>query len=144
MLRSYCFAAMVASLLIMSPCEAEGQDSMITKAQLQQMFDSIEEGTDWDLSKELVWGYFFTDSNKEVLEKAKDKLKKIGFDIVDIFLADKESPQEADLWWLHIEKIEHHTVESLFSRNSEFYEFAQVNGIDSYDGMDVGPVTLSN
>jgi len=52
----------------------------------------------------------------------------------------KESKDEADLWWLHIEKVETHSVDSLNAINLVFYDFADKHGIDPYDGMDVGPV----
>ena len=38
------------------------------------------------------------------------------------------------------EKIEIHNSQSLNKTNDEFYILAHQNGLDSYDGMDVGPV----
>ena len=35
-----------------------------------------------------------------------------------------------------------HSVDSLFARNEQLYEFASEHGLDSYDGMDVGPVEI--
>ncbi len=135
-----CSALLAVLALSAIPSAAEGQGSMITRNQLTQMFESVGDGTDWDLSKQLAWGYFFTDRNKEALVNAAPILEKLGYRIVDIYLADKQSAEEADLWWLHIEKIETHSVDSLYDRNAEFYKFAQSNDIESYDGMDVGPV----
>src|SRR5262245_44562354 len=42
--------------------------------------------------------------------------------------------------FLHVEKTETHSPESLNARNMEFYEFAYKHSLDSYDGMDVGPI----
>ncbi|MCP5259880.1 MAG: ribonuclease E inhibitor RraB [Burkholderiaceae bacterium] len=42
-------------------------------------------------------------------------------------------------FFLHVEKIEHHTPESLNHRNREFYELANQFQLESYDGMDIGP-----
>ena len=117
-----------------------GQGSMISKGQLQDMFDSISESTNWDMSGDMLWGYFFTDSDKSALEQVAPILDEMGYAVKSIYLADKESEDEPDLWWLHVEKVESHSIESLNTTNLVFYEFAEKYGIDSYDGMDVGPV----
>jgi hypothetical protein len=44
---------------------------------------------------------------------------------------------------LCVEKIEAHTAKSLNERNLEFYSFAEKYSIQSYDGMEVGPLPLS-
>ena len=44
------------------------------------------------------------------------------------------------MYWLHVEKIETHTPMSLDGRNDELYKLAHEFGIDTYDGMDIGPV----
>ena len=48
--------------------------------------------------------------------------------------------RRACLWWLHVEKIEVHSVASLDARNQVLYRSADEQGLDAYDGMDVGPV----
>ena len=40
---------------------------------------------------------------------------------------------------LHVERVETHSPESLFARNEELYGLADRLGLESYDGMDVGP-----
>ena len=121
-----------------------GQESMISKGQLQDMFDSISESTDWDMSGDMLWGYFFTDSDKSALEQAAPILEEMGYSVKSIYLSDKESEDEPDLWWLHVEKVEAHSVDSLNATNLVFYEFAEKHGIDSYDGMDVGLVATAD
>lgn len=113
---------------------------MISREQLQQMFDSMSQKSGWDISKDMVWGYFFTHSSKPPLERAAQVLEAQGYTVVDIYLADKESASDPDLWWLHAERIETHTVSSLDARNQLLYRFADEQALDSYDGMDVGPV----
>ena len=113
---------------------------MITKDSLVEMFENISNNTEWDLSSPLLWGYFFTDSKRENLQKSVPGLEAKGYKFVEIFLSEKENPDEPDLWWLHVEKIEIHTPDSLFKRNTELYQFAAENHLESYDGMDVGPV----
>ena len=44
------------------------------------------------------------------------------------------------IFWLHVEKVATHTPASLDAQNDEFYLFAHKHSIDSYDGMDMGPV----
>jgi hypothetical protein len=46
------------------------------------------------------------------------------------------------LWWLYVEKEEVHTPQSLDKRNDEFSLLADKLGLDSYDGMDVGPIQV--
>ena len=89
----------------------------------------------------MLWGYFFTHQEPKLLEKARDELVSKGYRFVDIYLSDRENENDPDMYWLHVEKIEIHTPESLDKRNDEFYIFADRLGLDSYDGMDVGPVT---
>ena len=113
---------------------------VITIDQLDQMFSNIKEQGQWDLSKPLLWGYFFTDNDPEKLASIAPKLENMGYKYVGIFQADKEDPKEPDIYFLHVEKIEVHDSKSLDVRNDEFYIFANKEGIDSYDGMDVGPV----
>ncbi len=109
--------------------------------EVQEMFDSISENTDWDMSGDMLWGYFFTDADRSNLEGAVPFLDEMGYLVNSIYLADKETAGEPDLWWLHIEKIETHSVGSLDTTNLILYEFAKKHGLDSYDGMDVGPAS---
>jgi len=104
------------------------------------MFANITERTDWDLTKTMLWGYFFTHHEPQLLEESKASLVYRGYRYVDVYLSDKEDELEPDLWWLHVEKEEVHTPQSLEKRNDELYRFAAECGLDSYDGMDVGPL----
>ena len=126
--------------LLLSACGPKKNEDMITKDQLIEMFDNMSQDSSWDFSTPMLWGYFFTDGSKERLQAAKPLLEAQGYRFVDIYLADKESPKDPDLWWLHIEKVEIHTPDSLNQRNMELYKFADDHGLESYDGMDVGPV----
>ncbi len=119
---------------------AQGK-TMIDKAQLDGMFKNISENTNWDLKKPLLWGYFFTDKSKEKLRAAGSLLEKEGYRFVDIYQAKDEHDEVLDYWWLHVEKVEVHTADSLHERNMLFYKFAEQHGLETYDGMDVGPVT---
>lgn len=116
---------------------------MITREILQQMFDNIADEGRWDMTQPLMWGYFFTHSAKDPLAKVVPLLRERDYEFVDLYQSDKEDPADADLWWLHVQRVEIHSVDSLFARNEQLYEFASAHGLDSYDGMDVGPAEMS-
>jgi hypothetical protein len=113
---------------------------VITREDLVEMFENIGRDTPWDMSKPKLWGYFFTDPDKAKLEQVVPLLEREGYRFVKIFVSDKEDPSEDDLWWLHVEKIEVHTPDTLHARNQGLYKFARSHHLGSYDGMDVGPV----
>jgi hypothetical protein len=115
-------------------------DKVISREQLVEMFESIAKDGKWDMSKPMLWGYFFTDTDKTNLERVAPLLQKQGYRFVEIFLSEKEDPNEPDLWWLHVEKVEVHTPDTLNERNRVLYRFADDCKLGSYDGMDVGPV----
>jgi len=111
---------------------------MITLENLEQLFAQMREDAPFDPSHELLWGYFFTDSKKEKLRPVRDELVGLGYREVALYLTDDNST-----YFLHIERVEKHTPDTLNTRNMEFYALAKRHGIDSYDGMDVGPVDES-
>ena len=100
------------------------------------MFEAIAEQTDWDMTGEMLWGYFFTDDDREKLEACSDRLTELGYDFVEI--TDGDEPD--DPLTLQVEKIEIHTPDTLFQRNQELSDLAEEMGIHSYDGMDVGTI----
>lgn len=139
-------ALLLSLIIVASPISygAEMEEipgKTITLESLVEMFNNIENQAQWDISKNMLWGYFFTHNNPQKLEQAAGVLKERGYRVVDIYLSDKEEPSEPDMYWLHVEKIEIHTPESLDRRNDELYIFANEFGLYSYDGMDVGPVS---
>lgn len=112
----------------------------ITVEQLDEMFNDIKEQGQWDLLKPLLWGYFFTDGDPTKLALVIPEIESMGYSIVDIFQVKKENETEADSFYLHVAKIEIHNSKSLDKINDDFYILAHKNGLESYDGMDVGPV----
>ncbi len=136
--------ALISILILVSLSNGEMMKEIpgkvITIEQLDEMFDGIKQNGQWDLSKPLLWGYFFTDNDPHKLEAVIPTLQDMGYKFVGIFQAEKESEDEPDLFFLHVERVEIHNSTSLDSRNNELYIFAHQKGLDSYDGMDVGPV----
>jgi len=104
---------------------------MITKAQLESMFANIAEKTDWDLSGPMLWGYFFKNPTQAALTPVADELEAQGYTLVGIL-------EDEGQWWLHVEQVEPHTIDSLLQRNEGFYALADKFKVE-YDGMDVGP-----
>ena len=107
---------------------------MIELSMLEKMFSGMREKTSWNVDGPMLWGYFFMDRSAEKLEKAASHLTNQGYRLVGIHEADDGSTRV-----LHVERIEVHSPQTLFARNEELYEVANQLGLDSYDGMDVGP-----
>jgi hypothetical protein len=130
--------AILVSLFSLSTFGAAPQTSqkpVITTAQLQEMFSNMRANPKWNVDAPLLWGYFFIDSDPKWLEVVAQELIASGYRLVDIRATDDKSA-----YVLHVEKVEHHTVESLNKRNQEFYALAEKFRLSSYDGMDVRPV----
>jgi hypothetical protein len=115
--------------------QQKGNSRMITPQALGEMFGNMRAKTKWNIDGDLLWGYFFFDRRQEKLRLLGQELQKSGYRLVNLYPSDDRST-----YVLHVEKIEHHTPQTLHARNQEFYRLAEQNGIDSYDGMDVGPV----
>jgi hypothetical protein len=108
---------------------------MITLEILEDMFANMRTQTSWNVDGEMLWGYFFTDPNPNKLEPLADHLSNAGYHVVSIYETDDRST-----YFLHVERVEAHTPRTLFARNAEFYLLADEFKVESYDGMDVGPV----
>ena len=115
---------------------------MISLDQMEQMFANIQDGAGWDMSQPMLWGYFFTDRSSEKLESLAARLEKDGYRFVDIFIPELDEGVES-YFFLHVEKEEVHSPASLHQRNSELYALADLYGVGSYDGMDVGPLPVA-
>ena len=113
---------------------------MISRDILQDMFDDMRARARWSIDDVCLWGYFFTDHNRERLLAAAPVLEKMGYRVVG--LLDKPTPEDDDqeLIFLHVEREEQHTVDSLDTRNRELERFAAEFGLETYDGMDVEPI----
>ena len=111
---------------------------MIPREELVDMFGHITANTDWNIAGPMVWGYFFTHDTPEPLKQAVPMLQQEGYELVGLHASDRDDSDDP-LWWLHVERIETHDVDSLFARNEQLSEFAARRGF-CYDGMDVGPV----
>ncbi len=98
------------------------------------MFANMRREAPWNMDGDLLWGYFFTDPDPKKLQPVAERLSTAGYRIVKVYLTDDGSTH-----FLHVERVETHSAKSLHARNAEFYALASEFGIESYDGMDVGP-----
>lgn len=113
----------------------------IETSALEQMFAGIRADTDWNIDGPMLWGHFFADGDADALRRLGAELAREGYRLVDVFLADREEGEEdeQDVYFLHVERVETHTVDSLRRRNQHLQAMAERFGVAAYDGMDVGP-----
>ena len=112
---------------------------MIELSKLEAMFENMQTESGWNLEEPLLWGYFFTDRSAEKLEALIPMFENQGFRFVDLFIPELDEGEE-EYFFFHIEKEEVHTPNSLHQQNLHFYSLAELHQLDSYDGMDVGPI----
>ena len=109
---------------------------MISRDDVEALFQKMQKAG-WDMQQQHVWGYFFKDPSQKKLIKFSNKLTKLGYSINDI---NQSYPDNN--YWLHIELIQQHSIDSLHQLNQFFYQLAIENNIKSYDGMDISPIDL--
>jgi hypothetical protein len=112
---------------------------MIKFSLIEAMFKNMQKTPDLDIDAPLLWGFFFTDPSAKKLQKLAKHLKKDGFRFVDLYVPELDDDED-EYYFLHVERIEHHTVGTLHKRNQEFYALADKFCIRTYDGMDVGQI----
>ena len=100
-----------------------------------EMFARMSAETDWDVSGDLLWSFFFTDEAVARLEKLAGHLQGLGYRVVEIYQRDTGTEHV-----LHIERVATHSPETLLALNQEFEQIAIDFEIACFDGMDVGPV----
>ncbi len=130
---------LLAVMTIVTSGLASAQESNISRAQLEQMFAEIEANTAWDITGNMLWGYFFTSPNRSELEKIATELVGTGYRLVEIRKYDKGASQEAPEWVLHMERVERQSIDTLSARNDQLAGLASRHLDVVYDGMDVGP-----
>ena len=137
--RRFVASLAFATSILAHPAGAQGGAAHIPRSQIEAIFADMKAHTSWDVGGKLLWGYYFTSTSKPALETAANLLVGQGYTLVEI----RELPGSASdgaVWQLHVERVEHHTPDSLVTRDDELYAFASSRGLAGYDGMDVGPV----
>ena len=98
------------------------------------MFADMRERAPFDVDSDLLWGYFFTGRREDELGTLARELESRDYRFVRI-----RPDEQRDGYWLHMEKVEAHSPETLDTRNQELSQLAATFRAN-YDGMDVGPV----
>jgi len=109
---------------------------MVTEQSVKDLFKKMQKAG-WDMNNEHVWGYFFKDTSQNKLILLGKHLEDQGFKLIDI---NQSFPDER--YWLHIEKQQVHTVQSLNQLNNFFQHLCAENNVLAYDGMDISPVNF--
>ena len=108
---------------------------------IKEIFAEAKREDDWDLEGEMLYSYYFVDTDAGKLESLGNLLEEEGYDFMDIFeLGDEETDEPTGEFLLHIDKEEVHSPESLAERNVEFARLAEKHGISTYDGWEFGEV----
>jgi Regulator of ribonuclease activity B len=149
--NAYCLLLSIVGLLGSSGCKTRtaakprhqvapvvpNGETMIQRSDLIPIFEDLARG---GVAKQnLLWGYFFTDTDPQKLKTAAHALEADGYRFVEVFRDDADAGASS-IWFLHVERVEHHDVDSLDARNQKLYRFAAEHGLESYDGMDVGRI----
>ncbi len=108
---------------------------------IKEIFDTAKTEDNWDLEGEMLYSYYFVDTDADKLEDLGIDLEEKGYEFLGIFeLGDEDSEEPTGEYLLHIDKVEIQTPESLAKRNVEFSKLAEERKIDSYDGWEFGEV----
>jgi predicted nucleic acid-binding protein len=111
----------------------------ITRAEIERMFAELEVRPGFFPKGNLRWSYYFLGTDRAKLEKAAELLSAQGYTLVGIEPVQKGIPHLPDTWELHVERVEHHTPDTLLARDEVLYAFAAQQGLERYDGVDAAP-----
>lgn len=129
--RTFLITFLVINLF--TNCQAQPKAKTTTKSMewINSIFDRMEvQGV--ATNRDLLYGYFFYDQDKSKLERLKNYLVNQSYRFAGIDKADNGE------FMLHVEKVAHHTRQSLFNTEQQLRELAARYNVSSYDGFDVG------
>lgn len=107
---------------------------MQTQKELETALREISANTGWKLDGEIAWGYFFYDTDPELLDALGERLAGDGYRRVELVEMQREG------WMLRLERIETMDPAALYARNDAMSKLAKELGVAAYDGWDVQPV----
>jgi len=120
--------------------EAAQPEPAISLEATRALFDRVQATTSWEIFGPMTWGYFFVSEDRARLDRVRLLLSQSGYRFVTYLESD---PGEARGDFLHVERDESHSIESLHRRNRELTRIAEEAGV-TYDGMDVGPIEAAS
>ena len=111
-------------------------------SQIETLEFSFHEMRDagWDTDSDLLWGFFFVDSDVSKLKRLSEHLRSLDYRFVDIFELEDENEKPSGNYMLHVERVEIHHPDTLAKRNVAFSQLASQWGVAAYDGWDAGRV----
>jgi len=133
--RGLACAAAVSSALSGSGAFAQ-RAPKISQAQIDAMFANMRAHAPWNVDGPLLWSFFFLDPDSAKLQSFAADLATQGYRMVDIV-----PTRAGDRFRLRVERVETLTPATLYARDIELEALARKFGVQSYDGMDVGPAT---
>ena len=108
---------------------------------IKEIFETARTEDNWDLDGEMLYSYYFVDTDADKLEELGLELEEKGYEFLGIFeLGEEDSEEPTGEYLLHIDKVEIHTPESLARGGGAFSKLAEEKEIDSYDGWEFGEV----
>jgi hypothetical protein len=110
----------------------------ISLLELQQTFQKMDKEAGWDTTKPLFWGYYFYDHRIAKLQQLSELLKSQGFHVYDI----RKGARNDGSYLLYVYEETIHNPSSLFDQNNTLSKIAIENGIEAYDGWEVGKKPL--
>lgn len=102
---------------------------MINKSCITKYFENLKNHDGIDSKCELNWAFYFSHSEKDLLESVKVHLILKGYDFSEVIYCD-------NLYYLQIAKNEIHTEDSLLKRCIELFDFSKKFGINTFEGFD--------
>ena len=130
-----CVACAVAVSCALVASDAFAQRApKISQDQIDAMFANMRAHAPWNVDGPLLWSFFFLDADKAKLRSVGADLTAQGYRLVDIV-----PTRAGDRFRLRVERVEALTPTTLYARDIELETLARKFGVQSYDGMDVGP-----
>jgi len=123
----------ILTINLLSGCNVNSQTkdkAMISIEKIEEMYSNMK-SNGVDITSDFLYGYFFISKKKDNLKKAVPDLEAMTYKFVEIYQSDDNN------WWLHVERVESHSTQTLFELNKKFYAIADKFKIE-YDGFDLG------
>ncbi|RYV02408.1 ribonuclease E inhibitor RraB [Shewanella sp. OPT22] len=132
---------MIAPILFWSDIVSEISIDVLEAFFVETREFTSQHSANFDIDQKCRWSYFFADSSEKKLTALGSHLESEGYEPIG-FIEAEEGDENPELIYLRVDREELHTVESLDKRNKEFYALAKEFDVETYDGMDVGPLDI--
>lgn len=131
-MRKILMLTFLMNLLGSVDSKSQTKGNKIPLEKIEEMFSKMK-SSGVNTNSKMLWGYFFKSKNKDKFEQVANELKAKDFDFVEIYKTKDK------MYWLHLERKETHSANSLYQLDDELYEIADKYQI-AYDGFEVGNV----